>query len=65
MSREVVKIDEEYTYEFEDGDVFIRHHGNPWILNPVGSKAWISAANEIQTLRAKVESLEFELENRT
>lgn len=61
---EQITIDEKYTYEFDDGRVQILRHGEPWLGGPdqpggfPGSKAWISAANEIQRLRERVAELE-------
>jgi hypothetical protein len=67
---ERIKIDDTYTYEFDEGKVSILRHGLPWLSTEYGwggtdasgaltaPKAWIAAANQITDLRAQVESLE-------
>lgn len=67
---EQIKIDDKYTYEFDDGVVSLRRNGYPWIstesswggiTDPSGPlnapKAWIAAANEIETLREQKASV--------
>lgn len=58
---DVVVLDEKYTYVFDHGNVSILRHGQPWMKNPEGSKAWITVGNEIADLRAKVATLEAQL----
>ena len=62
---EQIPIDERYTYQFDNGNVQILRHGEPWLGEEPGgfpgSKAWISVANEIEKLRKQVEDLQTEL----
>lgn len=59
---ERIKIDDTYTYAYDNGHVQLLRNGLPWLGEEpggfAGSKAWISAANEIVSLRAKVGELE-------
>lgn len=59
---ERIKIDDTYTYAHDNGHVQLLRNGLPWLGEEpggfAGSKAWISAANEIESLRAKVAELE-------
>lgn len=57
---EYVKIDEEYTYSFDQGRVGLLKNGHWTSLN--NGKAWIAAANEIEELRATVQSLTQQIE---
>lgn len=50
---ERIIIDSKYTYEYSDGKVALLRHGEKWITDPTGSKAWIAAAGEIERLRAE------------
>lgn len=64
MTIEQIKIDEKYTYQFDQaiGHVQILRNGEPWLGEErggfPGSKAWISAANEIEQLRNRIAELE-------
>ncbi|MBF4459505.1 hypothetical protein [Pseudoclavibacter sp. VKM Ac-2867] len=59
---ERIKIDDTYTYAYDDGHVQLLRNGLPWLGEEPGgfpgSKAWISAANEIESLRANIAELE-------
>lgn len=46
-----IRIDEKYSYVYDNGRVEIRRNGLPWLENPEAAKAWISAANELDELR--------------
>ncbi len=52
---EFIKIDEEYTYSFDNGRVGLMKHGH-WV-GLDNAKAWIAAANEIEELRKQVRVL--------
>lgn len=45
-----VKLDEKYRVVVKDGRVEILRHDEPWLINPEGSKAWISAVDTIEIL---------------
>lgn len=45
-----VKLDEKYRIVVKDGRVEILRYGEPWLVNPEGAKAWISAADTIEIL---------------
>lgn len=68
MTIERIQIDEKYTYQFDNlkGHVQILRNGEPWLGEEpggfVGSKAWISAANELERLRKRVDELEAKLD---
>lgn len=57
---EYVKIDEEYTYSFDEGRVGLLKNGHWTSLN--NGKAWIAAANEIEELRKQVANLHVAVE---
>ena len=47
-----VNVDgDKYTICMEGGKVWIERHGEPWITDPLGAKAWISVAYELACLR--------------
>ncbi|WP_371031249.1 hypothetical protein [Pseudoclavibacter sp. JSM 162008] len=62
--KELIPIDEKYTYSFDNGHVEILRNGEPWLDTPPGVKAWISAACQLEELRAKVAELSLETEGR-
>lgn len=45
-----VKLDEKYRVIVKDGRVEILRSGEAWLVNPEGSKAWISAVDTIEIL---------------
>lgn len=45
-----VRLDEKYQLSVADGHVTITRNGEEWLVNPAGSKAWISAADVIERL---------------
>lgn len=59
---ERISIDDTYTYASDNGHVQILRNGRPWLGEERGGfpgvNAWISAAAELEELRAKVTSLE-------
>lgn len=54
---EKIKIDAKYTYTFDEGRVSLQRHGDPWLQDPPGAKAWIAAAEEILRLREELAAL--------
>ena len=38
-------------FAWKGGKVWIERHGEPWITDPLGAKAWISVAYELACLR--------------
>lgn len=48
-------IDEKYTILVNDGNVKITRYGDEWLENPQGSKAWISVADQLETIRKERE----------
>jgi len=52
---EQVKIDDKYTYEYDNGRVRILRHGQDWLTDPQGAKAWIAAAGVIEELRTALD----------
>lgn len=65
MVREQIPIDEKYTFQIEDGHVQILRGGEPWVGEErggfVASKAWISAAYQLQDLREELAKSKAEL----
>lgn len=57
---EFIKIDEDYTYTFDNGHVALLKHGYTTSLG--NAKAWIAAANEIEELRTRADHLEHMVE---
>ena len=64
---EQIKIDETYTYVYDNGAVSMLRHGEPWLgagtYAPMQApKAWIAAANEIEELRVELRASQSDLE---
>lgn len=62
---DTIRIDDDYTYQYDDGRVQILRHGRPWLGQETGSfpgsKALIAAAGEIERLREQVARLQTDL----